>query len=276
MVASPDGLRSGRAPRPRKGRRDLVLTQHAAAGLHHAAQQYLIGDRQAAADREPTSSSPRSRRRRRTSPAGCARRSSPRWAWAAACRRGRRVPRVLRRAEDPHHARPRAPARGRAGDLRRAARPARACPSASLVAIDNKTGEVRAMVGGPIVNGSEDYAHHPFNLATEGHRQPGSAFKPFTLVDGARVAASRPTRCSPPRPPDFIVPNSGGKEHFIVHNFGDTYSGHDHARPGDRRLGQLGLRAAGHSGPRQDRDQADRRIWPGRWGSARRCRATTR
>ena len=50
------------------------------------------------------------------------------------------------------------------------------------MAIDNKTGEVRAMVGGPIVNGSEDFAHHPFNLATEGHRQPGSAFKPFTLA----------------------------------------------------------------------------------------------
>jgi penicillin-binding protein 1A len=26
-------------------------------------------------------------------------------------------------------------------------------------------------------------------------------------------------------PQDFIVPNSGGKEHFIVHNFGNTYSG---------------------------------------------------
>ena len=38
------------------------------------------------------------------------------------------------------------------------------------------------MVGGPVVNGKEDYEHHPFNLATEGHRQPGSAFKPFTLA----------------------------------------------------------------------------------------------
>ena len=41
-------------------------------------------------------------------------------------------------------------------------------PSASLVAIDNKTGEVRAMVGGPIVNGQEDYSQFPFNLATDG------------------------------------------------------------------------------------------------------------
>src|SRR5215210_4229407 len=49
-------------------------------------------------------------------------------------------------------------------------------PQASLVAIDNATGEVRAMVGG------EDYAAHPFNLATQGQRQPGSAFKPFVLA----------------------------------------------------------------------------------------------
>ena len=55
-------------------------------------------------------------------------------------------------------------------------------PAASLVAIDNKTGEVRAMVGGPIVNGHEDFNQYPFNLATQGHRQPGSAFKPFTLA----------------------------------------------------------------------------------------------
>ena len=34
-------------------------------------------------------------------------------------------------------------------------------PQASLVAIDNATGEVRAMVGG------EDFASHPFNLATQ-------------------------------------------------------------------------------------------------------------
>src|SRR6185312_5730850 len=55
-------------------------------------------------------------------------------------------------------------------------------PGASMVAIDNKTGEVRAMVGGPIVNGEEDYSQYPFNLATQGHRQPGSSFKPFTLA----------------------------------------------------------------------------------------------
>ena len=40
-------------------------------------------------------------------------------------------------------------------------------PSASLVAIENKTGEVKAMVGG------NDFDKKPFNLATNGHRQPG-------------------------------------------------------------------------------------------------------
>jgi penicillin-binding protein 1A len=98
-------------------------------------------------------------------------------------------------------------------------------PSASLVTIDNKTGEVRAMVGGPIVGGKEDYAHFPFNLATEGHRQPGSAFKPFTLAEALMSGLYGPDSVITSAPQDFIVPHSGGKEHFIVHNFGNTYSG---------------------------------------------------
>jgi penicillin-binding protein 1A len=98
-------------------------------------------------------------------------------------------------------------------------------PGASLVAIDNKTGQVRAMVGGPIVNGQEDFGHFPFNLATEGHRQPGSAFKPFTLATALESGKYSPDSIINSAPQDFIVPNSGGKEHFIVHNFGNTYSG---------------------------------------------------
>ncbi len=97
-------------------------------------------------------------------------------------------------------------------------------PTASLVAIDNKTGEVRAMVGGPIVNGQEDFQHYPFNLATQGHRQPGSAFKPFTLAVALEDGIG-PDSVWASAPQDFIVPNSGGKEHFIVHNFGNQYSG---------------------------------------------------
>ncbi|MBV9944792.1 MAG: transglycosylase domain-containing protein [Solirubrobacterales bacterium] len=98
-------------------------------------------------------------------------------------------------------------------------------PGASLVAIDNKTGQVRAMVGGPIVNGTEDYGKYPFNVATQGHRQPGSAFKPFTLAMALESGEYSPDSIIDSAPQDFIVPNSGGKEHFIVHNFGNTYSG---------------------------------------------------
>jgi 1A family penicillin-binding protein len=49
-------------------------------------------------------------------------------------------------------------------------------PAAALVAIDPRTGEIRALVGGRNFNRAK------FNLATQAHRQTGSAFKPFTLV----------------------------------------------------------------------------------------------
>ena len=61
----------------------------------------------------------------------------------------------------------------RASSARRSAALARRPPS---VVLDNKTANVLAMVGGP------NYQEAPFNLATNGHRQPGSSFKPFTLV----------------------------------------------------------------------------------------------
>ena len=98
-------------------------------------------------------------------------------------------------------------------------------PSASLVAIDNRTGQVRAMVGGPIVGGQEDYAQSPFNLATQGHRQPGSSFKPFTLAMALQSGGYGPDSIVDSAPQDFVVPGSGGKEHFLVRNFGNTYSG---------------------------------------------------
>jgi len=49
-------------------------------------------------------------------------------------------------------------------------------PAAALVAIDNATGQVRAMVGG------YDFNKNAFNLATQGERQPGSAWKVFDLA----------------------------------------------------------------------------------------------
>lgn len=47
---------------------------------------------------------------------------------------------------------------------------------AALVAIDNKTGAIKAMVGG------FDFRYSKFNRATQALRQPGSIFKPFTYV----------------------------------------------------------------------------------------------
>ncbi|MDO8847525.1 MAG: PBP1A family penicillin-binding protein [Coriobacteriia bacterium] len=49
-------------------------------------------------------------------------------------------------------------------------------PSAALVAVDPKTGEVRAMVGG------KDFNTQQFNAAVQGGRQPGSSFKTFVLA----------------------------------------------------------------------------------------------
>jgi len=91
-------------------------------------------------------------------------------------------------------------------------------PTASLVAIDNKTGYVRAMVGG------RDYATSPFNLATQGQRQPGSSFKPFILAQALREGASV-NDLWPSRQRDFIVPGTKGKEHFVVNNFEGSYAG---------------------------------------------------
>ena len=49
-------------------------------------------------------------------------------------------------------------------------------PSAALVAIKPSTGEVLAMVGG------RSFSKQQFNVAVQGKRQPGSAFKPFVLA----------------------------------------------------------------------------------------------
>jgi penicillin-binding protein 1A len=49
-------------------------------------------------------------------------------------------------------------------------------PDAALVCLNPKTGEIVAMVGG------KDFTARKFNLAVQGHRQPGSAFKTFVLA----------------------------------------------------------------------------------------------
>src|SRR5262245_21509075 len=53
-------------------------------------------------------------------------------------------------------------------------------PSAAVVSIDPSTGYIRAMAS------SEQYTSDQFNLAAQGHRQPGSAFKTFALTTAVR------------------------------------------------------------------------------------------
>jgi penicillin-binding protein 1A len=91
-------------------------------------------------------------------------------------------------------------------------------PTASLVAIENSTGEVRAMVGG------RNYDESPFNLATQGERQPGSSFKAFDLA-AALEAGISPDSVWTSKQKVFIVHSSHGPEKFVVHNDEGAYSG---------------------------------------------------
>ena len=60
-------------------------------------------------------------------------------------------------------------------------------PSASLVSVEPATGAVRAMVGG------SDFDQVKFNLATQAHRQAGSAFKPFVYAEAVHEGISPET-----------------------------------------------------------------------------------
>jgi penicillin-binding protein 1A len=91
-------------------------------------------------------------------------------------------------------------------------------PSASLVAIENKTGAVKAMVGGT------DFDARPFNLATNGHRQPGSAFKPFILVR-ALADGVDPNSTWASAPKQLPFKGAKGPELFKVSNYEDSYLG---------------------------------------------------
>jgi len=91
-------------------------------------------------------------------------------------------------------------------------------PTASLVAIENSTGEVRAMVGG------RNYNESPFNLATEGERQPGSAFKAFDLAAALEDGIS-PDSVWSSKEKVLYRQTPNGPEKFVVHNDEGAYSG---------------------------------------------------
>ncbi|HEX8053352.1 MAG TPA: transglycosylase domain-containing protein [Thermoleophilaceae bacterium] len=92
-------------------------------------------------------------------------------------------------------------------------------PTASIVVIDNKTGGVRAMVGG------DNFERRPFNLATNGKRQPGSAIKPFILAAALQNGTS-PNSVWSSRPKTFPYKEPNGKKDiFVVKNYANSYSG---------------------------------------------------
>ncbi len=90
-------------------------------------------------------------------------------------------------------------------------------PSASLVAIDNNTGEVRALVGG------DSFEDKPFNLATNGHRQPGSVIKTFTLIEALKQGV-KPTDVFSSQRKVLDYPGRPNSN-FVVENYEGSYSG---------------------------------------------------
>jgi penicillin-binding protein 1A len=80
----------------------------------------------------------------------------------------------------------------------------------SLMAIDNTTGDVLAMVGG------RDYALSQFNRATQAERQTGSSFKPYVYTAAIEGGA---------KPDDFIVDGPVSFGSYTPHNYENDYKG---------------------------------------------------
>src|SRR3712207_511660 len=83
-------------------------------------------------------------------------------------------------------------------------------PSASLVSVDPATGAVRAMVGG------SDFDQVKFNLATQAHRQAGSAFKPFVFAEALEQGISPETTYVSKH---LEVPMGAYSDPYVVDNY---------------------------------------------------------
>ncbi len=90
-------------------------------------------------------------------------------------------------------------------------------PQAALVALDPKTGNVLAMVGG------RDYAESQLNRATDARRQPGSTFKPFVYA-AALESGFSPLQMFPDAPREFIYDKT---RTYRPANYGGGYSMRD-------------------------------------------------
>jgi len=80
----------------------------------------------------------------------------------------------------------------------------------SLMAIDNTTGDVLAMVGG------RDFALSQFNRATQAERQTGSSFKPYVYTAAIEDGA---------KPDDTIIDGPVSFNGYTPHNYENDYKG---------------------------------------------------
>ena len=87
-------------------------------------------------------------------------------------------------------------------------------PSAALVALDPRTGDVLAMVGG------RNYSKSQFNLAVQSRRQPGSSFKPFVLATALEDGVSPATHFTS-EPISIWL----GDRYWAPSNYEDVYLG---------------------------------------------------
>ncbi|MBO9539552.1 PBP1A family penicillin-binding protein [bacterium] len=85
----------------------------------------------------------------------------------------------------------------------------------AIVAIDPRTGYIRAMVGGV------SYAKSKFNRVVQAHRQPGSSFKPFVYLT-AFERNHAPTSLMNDAKVSY---NAGGGKLWTPENYGNSYGG---------------------------------------------------
>ena len=89
-------------------------------------------------------------------------------------------------------------------------------PASALVSIDPRNGNIRAMVS------SSSYAQSQFNLAAQGHRQPGSTFKAFVLTTAIKQGIDPYSTYYDSKPLDLNLPRWG---HWEVHTADEGYQG---------------------------------------------------
>ena len=89
-------------------------------------------------------------------------------------------------------------------------------PSSAIVSIDPHTGYIKAMAS------SGTYKDRTFNLAAQGHRQPGSSFKPMVLTTAIMQGINPNTTIYTSKPLSLNVPGYGP---WNVKTYGGTYGG---------------------------------------------------